>query len=467
MSGSFPMTAADVAAATGGRLLRGAAGRPLPVVSTDSRRLPPGALFIALRGPNFDGHAFVPAALEAGAAGVVVSDVSAVPARGEDLVVIVVDDTLRALQDLARAVRRRSRARVVAITGSAGKTTTKEAAAAFLEARYRTLRNRGNLNNHVGLPLSLLELQAGAEVAVVELGMNHAGEIARLVAIAEPDVRVWTNVGTAHLGFFASVEALADAKAEILEGAGRRTVLVANADDPRIMSRIGAFPGRVITFGFGETADVRAADVEDRGYDGQCARVITPAGSFEAALRLPGRGHLRNVLAAAAVAGIFEVPVEAMAERAAGLQPGPHRGQVFDLGGGTRVVDDCYNSSPDALEVALAALAATPARRRVAVLGEMLELGDHAVALHRRAGRAAAGAGIALLVTVGGDPARALGEAACEAGLPAGAVVHVGDGEAAAARVAALVAEGDLVLVKGSRGVRLERVVERLTGGGS
>jgi UDP-N-acetylmuramoyl-tripeptide--D-alanyl-D-alanine ligase len=467
MSGPFPITAADVAAATGGRLLRGPASVPLPVVSTDSRSLPPGALFIALRGPNFDGHAFVSAALEAGATGVVVSDASAVPGRSGDAAVIVVADTLRALQDLARAVRRRSGARVVAITGSAGKTTTKEAAAAFLETRYRTLRNRGNLNNHVGLPLSLLELQAGADVAVVELGMNHAGEIARLVSIAEPDVRVWTNVGTAHLGFFASVDALADAKAEILERADRESVLVANADDPRVMSRIGAFPGRVITFGLGETADVRAADVEDRGYDGQRARVVTPSGSFEAALKLPGRGHLQNVLAAAAIAGIFDVPVEAMAERAAGLQPGPHRGQVLDLGCGARLVDDCYNSSPDALEMALATLAATPARRKVAVLGEMLELDAHAVGLHRRAGRAVADAGVALLVTVGGEAARALGEAAREAGLPADAVLHVDDSEAAAACVERRVGDGDLVLVKGSRGIGLERVVERLAAGRS
>lgn len=465
MSGPFPMTAADVAAATGGELRRGAPLRPLPVVSTDSRRLPRGALFIALRGPNFDGHAFVPAALEAGAAGVVVSDASAVPDGAGETVVIVVADTLRALQDLARAVRRRSGARVVAITGSAGKTTTKEVAAAFLETRYRTLRNPGNLNNHVGLPLALLDLQAGAEVAVVELGMNHAGEIARLVSIAEPEVRVWTNVGTAHLGFFASVDALADAKAEILEGADRGSVLVANADDPRIAGRIGGFPGRVVTFGLGRAADVRAVDVDDRGYEGQRARLITPSGSFEVALKLPGRGHLRNVLAAVAVAGIFDVPVEAMAERAAGLEPGLHRGQVFDLGRGLRLVDDCYNSSPDALELALATLAATPAQRRVAVLGEMLELGEHALGLHRRAGRAVAEAGVALLVTVGGDAARALGEAAREAGLPPDAVRHVDDSEAAAAYVPGLLRDGDLVLVKGSRGIGLERVVDRLMAG--
>ena len=183
-----------------------------------------------------------------------------------------------------------SGAKVVAITGSAGKTSTKEATATFLEERYTVYRTAGNLNNHIGLPLSLLELRSRPDVAVVELGMNHAGEISRLVELAEPDVRVWTNVGDAHIGHFASADAIADAKAEILEGAGASTRLVANADDPRVMARVTAFAGRTTTFGLGANADVRATDVRDLGVSGTTARLDTPAGSASVTIRLPGRG---------------------------------------------------------------------------------------------------------------------------------------------------------------------------------
>src|SRR6476660_9642067 len=236
--------------------------------SIDTRSLQPGDLFVAIRGDRFDGHAFVAAALAAGAAGAVVAATPVLPEAGKGgpaPLVIRVADTTRALQDAAREMRRRAGAKVVAITGSAGKTTTKELAAAFLSAKYSVFRNRGNLNNHIGLPLSLLELRTRPEVAVVELGMNHAGEIRTLVGIAEPDVRVWTNVGDAHLGFFASADAIADAKAEILEAATSETRLIANANDPRIMSRIGDFPGRVTTFGIDVPADVEAGDVQALG----------------------------------------------------------------------------------------------------------------------------------------------------------------------------------------------------------
>ena len=219
-------------------------------VSIDTRTLKAGDLFVGIRGERFDGAAFAAAAIDAGAAGVVVPRGCGAPARPSAArVVIEVDDTTEALQALAHGIRRASGTKVVAITGSAGKTTTKDVTSDFLEARYRVVRNRGNFNNHIGLPLSLIELRQRPEMAVVELGMNHAGEISTLVRVAEPDVRVWTNVGEAHLGFFASLDAIADAKAEILEGAVASTLLVANADDPRIAARIGAFRGRVVTFG--------------------------------------------------------------------------------------------------------------------------------------------------------------------------------------------------------------------------
>ena len=461
MGESWSMALDELAGAAGGRRVAGADGIRATGVSIDSRSLRPGDLFVAIRGARFDGHRFVADALAAGAAGALVGDAAALgapPAPG-----IVVDDTLRALQALARRVRRDSGARVVAVTGSVGKTTTKELAAALLETRYRVFRNRGNLNNHVGLPLSLLELRTRPEVAVVELGMSGPGEIRRLVEIAEPDVRVWTNVGEAHAEFFPSIEAIADAKAEILTGASPGAVVVANAADRRVMRRVAGFPGRVVTFGVGVEADVSADGVEDLGLDGVRARLRTPVGAAAVRTRLLGRGNLANVLAAVGVALTFDVPLAAAVERAAAVEAPPHRGRMHRLAGGVVVIDDSYNSSPLAVETALATLARTGrAGRRVAVLGEMLELGARADELHRAAGRAAAAAGVDLLLTVGGDPARALGRAAVGAGADAAGVLHCATSDEAAARAAAAVRDGDVVLVKGSRGVGTDRVVTRL-----
>ena len=465
-----PLTAGDVAAATGGRLERGDGADAIDRIAIDSRTVREGDFFVAIRGERFDGHRFVEEALSRGARGAAIEAgerdrLGAVfePGRFADRVVVVVGDTTRALQDVARDVRRRSGAQVVAITGSAGKTTTKEVAAEFLSARYRVFRNKGNLNNHIGLPLSLLEMRSKPDVAVVELGMNHPGEIRTLVGIAEPDVRVWTNVGDAHLGFFASGDAIADAKAEILEQARPRDVLVANADDGRIAARVGRFAGRVLTFGTTASADVRASSVETRGLDGSAADVDTPVGRVRVETPLLGLGNLSNVLAATAVAVHFGVPLDEIASRAAALRPAHHRGELLRLPGGVTIVDDSYNSSPSALMGALETLrAATGSARKTAVLGEMLELGDHATRLHQACGAAAAGTGLDLLITVGGAPARALADAAIRAGMPAAAVVHVETSAEAADRALERFRPGDLVLVKGSRGIGTDAVVERL-----
>jgi UDP-N-acetylmuramoyl-tripeptide--D-alanyl-D-alanine ligase len=453
------LTAGDVASAVGGEL---AAGRPEAVIgrcSIDTRTLAPGDLFFAIRGERFDGEAFVAEALSRGASGVV--SARAVDARGA--LVIRVADTTRALQALARHVRRASRARVVAITGSAGKTTTKEATAEFLAGRYRVFRNRGNLNNHIGLPLSLLELREQPDIAVVELGMNHAGEIRTLTAIAEPEVRIWTNVAPAHLEFFESIDAIADAKAEILEGATPHTLLVANADDARVTARISRFAGRTVTFGLERQADIRASHVRDLGIEGMLADIETPEGSAVVHVPLVGRGSLANVLAATAVALELDVPLQEIAARASSLRAAPGRGVVTKLAGGVVLIDDSYNSNPAALDQALTVLAGERRfARRVAFLGEMLELGEVSVSLHEASGRTAAEAGLGLLVTIGGRAAEALGRAAMAAGLDSARVRHVASSEEAAEVAAAEVRAGDLVLVKGSRGVRTERIVARL-----
>lgn len=459
-------SAADLVAATSGRQVHGAADARFGPVAIDSRRLAPGDLFFAIAAAR-DGHEFVPAALARGAAGVVVHRRVEVPADAAAAVVVEVADTLTALQDLARAVRRASGARVVAITGSAGKTTTKDAIAAVLDARYRVVKNRGNLNNHLGLPISLVEMRTAPDVAVMELGMSHAGEIRVLVGIAEPDIRVWTNVGDAHIGYFGSRERVADAKAEILEGATAATLLVCNADDPLVMARARGFAGRTMTFGTAPGAAIRATGIADDGIAGTRARVDTPQGPLDLQITLPGRGHLYNALAAVAVGCELSVDLAAIAARLAALAPGDHRGAVLRTPSGAIVLDDSYNSSPAALERALDVLAASrPEGRRVAVLGEMLELGEASVGLHESCGRHAARA-VERLVTVGGDPARRLGEAAMAAGLAARAVSHVATSDQAAETIAAEVEPGDLVLVKGSRGIATDRVVARLMAGGA
>jgi UDP-N-acetylmuramoyl-tripeptide--D-alanyl-D-alanine ligase len=471
MAPGIQLTADWVAAAMGGTIVEGDGRREFAGVSIDTRTLTTGAVYIAIRGERFDGTDFAADAMVAGAGGVVVARerAEAVATANRSVsrdslpVTIAVDDTTVALQALAHAVRMASGTKVVAITGSAGKTTTKEVTAAFLETKYRVMRNQGNLNNHIGLPLSLIGLTARPDVAVVELGMNHAGEISTLVRVARPDVRVWTNVGDAHVGFFGSMDAIADAKAEILEGATADTVLVANADDDRISSRMSSFAGRVVTFGIDRPATVRAESVTDRGIGGMSARVRTPRGPMDLATPLLGRGNLSNVLAATAVAVECDVPLAAIAERASRLQAAPHRGQVVRLSEGIVVIDDSYNASPAATRRALDVLrTAETSGHRIAVLGEMLELGERTAELHASVGRAAAAASLDLLIAVGGEAARTLADAAVAAGLPRAHVQSAATSEAAADVVVSVIRPGDVILVKGSRGVRTDHVVERL-----
>jgi UDP-N-acetylmuramoyl-tripeptide--D-alanyl-D-alanine ligase len=293
--------------------------------------------------------------------------------------------------------------------------------------------------------------------------MSHAGEIRTLVGIAEPDVRVWTNVAEVHTEFFASLDAVADAKAEILEGATETTLLVANADDSLVMARTHRFCGRLMTFGFGPGADVTVDALDERGLDGSSAVLRTPAGEAAIRISLLGRANVANVLAAASVATHFDVPLPAIVEQAAALTPASHRGEVLRLAGGVTVVDDSYNSNPRALRGVLEVISRDDrTARRIAVLGEMLELGAQSRALHEICGRVAAAATLRYLITVGGEPARALGESAAAAGMNPGDVLHLNTSDKAADTVIDLVRPGDLVLVKGSRGIRTDVVVDRL-----
>ncbi len=461
---AFAITAGLVAEATDGRILSGSPETVFDAVSIDSRSVGAGELFVALKGDRFDGHTYLAQAQARGAKGALVS--AAAPDVG-NLSVIQVRDTLAALQDLAREIRRRSATQVVAITGSAGKTTTKEITADLLASKYRVFRNRGNLNNHIGLPLSLTGLAGGWDMAVVELGMNHAGEIRELMRIAEPQARVWTNVGDAHIGYFGSREAVASAKAEILERASAETKLFANVDDAFVMMHASSFRGQLVTFGLHETAAVRAIDVDDRGFDGITATAQTRIGPLGLRLALPGRAHLMNVLAGVAVAVEYGIGAYAIEQTVAAARPVARRGAAVALPNGARLIDDTYNASPAAMQSMLQSLAVTPgATRRIAVLGEMLELGDGARALHETCGRAAAAAGVDLLVAVGGAPADGFLSGATSAGFPASRTLRFADAPAAGAAMPSLIRSGDLVLVKGSHGTRTDLVVDAIVASG-
>ena len=427
-------------------------------ISTDTRTLRPGELFVAIRGDNYDGHDYLRQAIHGGASAVLVSRSGLAPLT---VPVLRVPDTVTALGELARHQRERFTGPVLAITGSNGKTTTKELLGDMLcAAGVRVRRSRGNLNNQIGLPLSVLALEAGDEALVVELGMNHAGEIDRLARIVQPDVGAITQVAPAHLGPLGSLEAIARAKAELLDHIRPDGTAVLNADDPRVMSQRSRFAGQALLFGLGTDADFRAQPEPD--YSG--FRLTAPQGSRELKLSLPGRHLIEDALCAAAVAhasGLLgDDPLQAMSAAIEGFRGVAGRLALRDGAGDVSVLDDSYNANPHSARAALDALALQHgARRKVAVLADMLELGPEAESLHADVGRAAAERGVQLLVAVGELSARTA-EAAREAGVPQ--VVHCDDADAAIRELRKLVCAGDLVLVKGSRGMRMERAVQAL-----
>ncbi len=434
-------------------------------VTIDSRTLVRGELFVAIHGPRHDGHTFVAAALAGGAlAAVVQRDRLGEYPEAVRAKLLPADDTLAALQQLARAVRRAWGRRLAGVTGSVGKTTTKEVLAALLAARFRVLKSEGNLNNEYGLPLTLLRLDDADKAAVVELGMSHRGEIARLAEIAEPDVGVVTAVAPVHLEFFSSVEEIALAKRELIEGLrGQQTVAVLNADDERVAEFARLSRGRVVTYGLNSGAEFHADAIEDRGAQGSAFDFVAPNGRVRLELPLVGRHNVSNALGALAAASVWGVGAAEALRVFPQLAPAAMRGEVLRFENSFAVINDCYNSNPVALGAMLDLLAATPGyRRRLLVAGEMLELGKTSPELHRAAGqRAATVACIDWIIGVQGDAAR-LVEGATEAGHPPERAKFFPDAAEAAEFLTGLVAPGDLLLVKGSRGVKMERVVEAL-----
>jgi UDP-N-acetylmuramoyl-tripeptide--D-alanyl-D-alanine ligase len=423
--------------------------------SIDSRTLTAGDLFIAIAGERFDGHEYVQTALEKGAVGAIVAGEKKV--AGDPLRLLQVEDTVKALQLLGAAARRLWGKPLLAVTGSAGKTTTKEILAHILATRFRVMKSSGNLNNHIGLPLQLLKLEAEHDLAVVEMGMNHAGEIRALGALAHHDLAVVTTVAPVHLEFFGSLKEIARAKYEIIETLHSGGVAVLNADDEYVCQFGRDFKGKVVTFGTKRAADVSARNIKLNGAEGSTFDLVV--GSVEEPVTFPlvGEHNIYNALAAAGAAIERGLTPSQAAVALSSIAPPDKRGQVLQIGGAT-IINDCYNSNPRALAAMIDTLASMKAQRRILIVGEMLELGPTAEALHRESGKHAAEKKIDLVIGVRGM-ARAVAEAACGAGTQA---QFVETPEQAGEWLAQNLRPGDAVLLKASRGVKLERALEGL-----
>jgi len=456
--------APDLVEVSGGRVASGDADRWFPGISTDSRTIAEGELFVALRGENFNGRDYAAAAFEAGAGGCLVEKGAAIEAPA-GCPVIEVDDTLRGLGEIARWWRSRHEVRVAAVTGSAGKTTTKDLAAAMLGAKLGedVLFTRGNLNNLIGLPLTLLGLEERHSHAVVELGMNHPGEIRRLAQICDPQIGVITNVHPVHLEFMGSVEAVARAKGELFEGFGEKHTAVLNADDARVMALARDRAFRSLTFGVENDAQVRAVSVRPAQAGGVDLEMDLDGRAVRLRFALQGIHNVYNLLAACGVAVLAGVGPEEIAAAAESFAPQRMRGRIVRLAGGARAIDDTYNANPRSMELALRTLSELRGDRAqaVAVLGDMFELGDHAAEAHREVGAAAAREGVDLLVLLG-EHAEQAARGALEGGMASESVRIASDHEQAVRWLREQLGEGDLVLVKGSRGMRMERVLQAL-----
>ena len=423
-------------------------------ISTDSRTLKRGELFVALRGENFDGHKFVEAAVKTGAVGAIV-DLGWKGKVPDNFTVIRVEDTLQAYQTVAANYRKSLPLRVLAITGSNGKTSTKDFAAAVLGRRFRVTKTQGNFNNHVGLPRTMLEATSQDEVAVWEIGMNHPGEVAALAKIAAPDAALITNIGIAHIEFMGSREAIAAEKGALAEAIGPQGSIILNADDP-FSKNIAARTHAKVIFAGTTAGTIRAGEITQSAH-GSDFTILEGAHRCRAQLPVPGLHMVQNAMLAVAAGRLFGLSLE---EAAAGLVAAPlakARLQIRQIGG-VQFIDDSYNANPDSMKAALRTLVELDADgKRIAVLGEMRELGKESARGHREVGETAAELGVDQLIAIG-DMGAAIAEAAQEAGLEKTAAV--GSISEAAEMLTEITAPGDLVLIKGSRTARTERVLE-------
>src|ERR1051326_2742794 len=468
----------EISKAVGGTL-QGLGNVKVRGYSIDSRTLNSGELFFAIKGPRFDGHQFVTQAFQKGAAGAVIEDDPTGPPspiarggegrarRGEALsnaegLIIRVRSTLEALQALARDVRRRWGMTIIGVTGSAGKTTTKEMIAAVLGRKFTVLRSVGNLNNEFGLPLCLLRVERYQNIGVLEMGMSAKGEIRKLASIAEPNEGVVTNVNPVHLEFFKSVDEIAEAKAELIQGLHDPKVAYLNNDDSRVRAMSRSFSGKVVTYGVKSAAAFKVQQIQDLGLEGTAFTVRHGRRDVNFVLPLLGQHNVANAVASVAVGVTHEIAWEQIREALSEMKPEKMRGQVIKFREGFAAIDDSYNSNPRALLEMIRFLAKLQGyHRKILVAGEMLELGPDGPELHRNCGREAARAGLELIVAVQGQATEIL-EGALESGMDRSRLKFARDAVQAGDLLARTIKKGDVVLIKGSRGVKLEQTLNTL-----
>ncbi|RMF89231.1 MAG: UDP-N-acetylmuramoyl-tripeptide--D-alanyl-D-alanine ligase [Nitrospinota bacterium] len=455
-------TVRDIIEATGGELVSGNPEQPpFTGINTDTRTLKAGELFCALKGPRFDGHAFLHEACQKGAGGVLVSSVSP-QLQQQGYCQIRVKDTLAALGELARYHRRRLPVTVVGITGSNGKTSTKEMTAHVLARAYPVLKSPANHNNLIGLPLTLLQLEPHHRVAVVELGTNMPGEMARLAQIAGADIGVLTNIHPTHLAFLGSVQQVRAEKGKLLESLDEQGAAVLNGDDEAVRSLASRVRGRVVTFGLSPQNDIRGEAVRVQGCRGISFQLVL-AGE-KATIRLPvlGTHNVYNALAAASVASLLGLDLSRIREGLQHYTGIPKRLELFHLADEVQVLNDSYNANPASLRAAIATLATLPKRgKHILVVGDMLELGEAGKRLHQEIGQELPSSTVDHLITVG-PLAAWIAQGAREAGMPSPQIAVCTDQEEAWQRLVAWLGQGDTVLIKGSRGMQMWQITERL-----
>lgn len=455
----------EILRATGGRVLQGGNQVFFPSISTDSRTVSEGALFIALKGHRFDGHHYAIEALEKRAGGVMIEEdrVGDIRWNGyQTRPVIVVKDTLQALGDIARDRRRKFGIPVIALTGSNGKTTTKEMIATCLETSFPVLKTKGNLNNLIGLPLTLLNLTEKERVAILEMGMNVPGEIRKLTEIAEPDVGLITNIQAAHLEGMGSIERIQEEKGELFRRMRQDGSIIVNQDDLRVVVLGEEFQGQKITYGIDRLADIMGKEIQLKGREGTSFILIVEGEQREVLLPMLGKHFVYNALAAIATASLFGIEEEKAIEALERFQPYAMRMEVLSLRGGVTLINDAYNANPRSMELSLQTLSEVKGRgRAIAVLGDMLELGNFAVEAHRQLGKKVAELSIDFLLVMG-EEAPVVVESAVQEGLAYERARVIESHSEAISLLRRIAREGDWVLVKGSRGMAMEKVVEGL-----
>jgi UDP-N-acetylmuramoyl-tripeptide--D-alanyl-D-alanine ligase len=437
----------EVLKATGGKLLFGPR-RDVENITIDSRKLGHKCFFVALKGDRFDGHDFLNDALKE-CSGAIVSIPPVTPDSSKTI--IHVDNTLKALQDIARLIRKKNGFRVLGITGTNGKTTTKELAAAIISKRFSVLKNSGNLNNHIGLPLSMLELEASKDVAILEMGASAQGDIKELCKIAEPDFGLLTNIGYAHIEGFKDIAVVRQTKMELLDAVNSAVV---NADDEFLMEGISSYKGSLLTFGINNQADVMATHIV-LGTDGSEFTLKTPSGSTQVSLTLPGVFNIYNALAAASAGELFGISLEETSQALKEFSGVPMRMEPMAFCGCT-VISDVYNANPNSMEEAIKELVRLSPSRSIAVLGDMLELGTYSETAHRKLGKWMGGLGIELFIAVGEE----MRAAAVEFQAAGGTAITAENSEQAGELLRAHIKEGDTVMLKGSRSMKMELVIK-------